>query len=163
MLNIMPVVTVNGKTLRRDLAHVARGFDAVVIDTPPKMAIEARAAMLVADLVLFLVCLGVLDVWVFVDIVAVLEDARQLRPELLAAVVLNRATRTGLLQATKAAVAGLGVPVLEVALGNRVAFAVAFAVGQGVIDNAARSEAALEVRRMVRAVLALLEAKAVAA
>ena len=43
------------------------------------------------------------------------------------------------------------------------AFAEAFAVGQSVIDNAAKSEAALEVRRMVRAVLALLEAKAVAA
>ena len=158
-----PVVAINGKTLRRDLAHVARGFDAVVIDTPPKMAVEARAAMLVADLVLLPVCPGAPDVWALADTVAVLEDARQLRPELLARVVLNRATRSGLMQATKPAVAGLGVPVLGVALGNRVAFAEAFAVGQGVIDNAAKSEAALEVRRMVRAVLALLEAKAVAA
>jgi len=157
-------VAINGKTLRPDLAHVARGFDAVVIDTPPKMAVEARAAMLVADLVLLPVCPGAPDVWALADTVAVLEDARQLRPELLARVVLNRATRTGLMQATKAAVVGLGVPVLGVlvlgvALGNRVAFA----VGQGVIDSAAKSEAALEVRRMVRAVLALLEAKAVAA
>ena len=38
--------------------------------------------------------------------------------------------------------AGLGAPVLEVALGNRVAFA----VGQQVIDNAAKSAAALEAR-----------------
>ena len=158
-----PVVTINGKMLQRDLAHVARGFDAVVIDTPPKMAVEARASMLVADLVLLPVCPGAPDVWALADTVAVLEDARQLRPELLARVVLNRATRTGLMQATKAAVAGLGVPVLEMALGNRVAFAVAFAVGRGIIDYAAKSDAALEVRRMVHAVLALLEAKAAAA
>ena len=158
-----PVVAIGGKTLRRDLAQVGQGFDVVVIDSPPRMALEARAAMLAADLVLMPVTPGAPDVWALAETVDVLEEARQARPELLAAVVLNKLSKTAIATATRTALAGLGVPLLDAALGQRVAFAEAFAVGQGAVDYAPKGDAAHEVRRLVRAVLGALDAKEVAA
>ena len=46
-----PVVSM-GSELRRDLTKISGGFDVVVVDSPPRLGSEQRAAMLVADLVL---------------------------------------------------------------------------------------------------------------
>src|SRR5208283_4891656 len=58
-----PPVVGMGSELRRDLAKVSGGFDVVVIDSPPRLGSEQRAAMLVADLVLMPVTPGPADVW----------------------------------------------------------------------------------------------------
>lgn len=158
-----PVVAMEGKTLRRDLERVAKGFDVVVIDSPPRMGVEARAAMVAADFVLMPVTPGGADVWALRETIAVLEDARQLRPELRAAVVLNRADRTTLAKLTAAAIDGLDVDMLDSTLSNRVAFGEATLGGVGVVDYAPDSEAAREIRRFTKAVLAMMETQPAAA
>src|SRR3954467_4915007 len=57
-----PVVGIEGKSLRRDLARVSDGFDVVVIDSPPRMGVEARAAMLASDAVILPVTPGAADI-----------------------------------------------------------------------------------------------------
>jgi chromosome partitioning protein len=154
-----PVVGIEGRTLRRDLDRVAKGFDVAIIDSPPRMGIEARAAMLAADLVVMPVIPGAADVWALQETVAVLEDARQLRPELRAYVVLNRSDRTTLAKLAHRALADLAVEMLEASLGNRVAFGEATLAGMGVVDYAPQSEAAFDVRRMTKAILTAIEGK----
>lgn len=150
-----PVVAIDGKTLRRDLARVSEGFDIVVIDSPPRMGTDARAAMLSADLVVMPVVPGAADVWALQETVAVLEEVRALRPELRAVVVLNRADRTTLAKLAKEALTGIeNVASLESTVGNRVAFGEATLAGQGVLDYAPESRAAEEVKAFAAAVLA---------
>lgn len=153
-----PVISLDGKSFRRDLARVTTGFDVVVIDSPPRMGTEARAAMLAADLVLLPVVPGAADVWALQETLAVLDDARGLRPELRAAVILNRTDRTELARLTKDAAGAVGVPTLECSLGSRVAFGEAMLSGQTVVDYAPESRAADEVRKLTTAVLAAVGA-----
>lgn len=149
-----PVVAMTGAALRRDLPRVGEGYGAVVVDSPSRLGTEARAAMLVADLVLLPVTPGVADVWAARDTVAVLEEARVLRPELAARLVLNRADRTTLARNAAKAIEDLGVPPIDVTIAQRVAIGEATAEGLGVVDYAPTSAAALEVRRLTRAALA---------
>lgn len=155
-----PVVAIVGAALRRDLGKVGAGFDVVVIDSPPRMGAEARAAMLAADLVVVPVTPGAADIWAARETVAVLEEARSLRPELRAVVVLNRADRTTLAKMASRAIEDLGVPSLGVTVAQRVAFGEATLAGQGVVDYASSSDAAREVRRFAKAALAAIAAPA---
>ena len=158
-----PVVAIAGKTLRRDLAQVTQGFDVVCIDSPPQLAHEARAAMLVSDLVLLPCGPSAVDLWALAETIKALADARDMRPELRAAVVFNKATKTSMSRAAEKALETMPVAVLDARLGYRVAFPEAWWVGQGVTTHAPSSDAAREVRSLVRAVLAAVSAEQVAA
>jgi chromosome partitioning protein len=154
-----PVVALEGPALRRDLPKVAEGFAAVVIDAPPRLGLEAKAAMLAADLVLMPCAPGVADVWALRQTLDAFGEAQALRPELRGVVVLNKATRSGLTRMTSKALEGSGVRLLEVTIGDRVAFGEAMAAGMGVVDYAPSSDAAREARRLAKAVLLELGAK----
>ena len=152
------VVALDGKALRRDLPRLTAGVDVVVIDSPPRMGAEARAAMVAADLVLLPTVPGAADLWALQETIAVLEEARAVR-DVPAAVVLNRADRTLLARMALDALAELGVRVLPASLGARVAFGEAMLAGLGVVDYATASTAAAEARAFTAAVLALLGGK----
>ena len=152
-----PVVSM-GAELRRDLAKVSGGFDVVVVDSPPRLGAEQRAAMLVSDLVLVPVTPGPADVWALQETLALLDDARELRPEIRAAIVMNRISRrTSLTSVTRGAIEESEVRVLESVLGNRVAFGEAMATGQGVTSYAPKSPAAAEVEALTAEALRLLK------
>src|SRR5882757_756861 len=86
-----PVVAVDGRSLRRDLERVSQGFDVAVIDTAPRLGAEVRPALLVADLVVLPVVPGAGDVWALRATLDVIDEARDVRPDLLVGLVLNRA------------------------------------------------------------------------
>ncbi len=151
-----PVVAIEGASLRRDLPQVAKGFDVVIVDTPPRAGAESVGAMLVADLVVIPVIPGAADVWAIQQTLATLEQARQLRPEIVSTLVLNRADRTTLAKMTRQAIDGLGTKVLSTTLGSRVAFGEAVLAGTGVVDFAADSAAASEVRALTKELLGSL-------
>jgi chromosome partitioning protein len=155
-----PPVVGMGAEMRRDLPRVASGFDAVVIDSPPRLSAEQRAAMLVSDLVLLPVTPGPADVWALQETLALLDEVRDLRPEIKAAIVLNRVSkRTSLATVTREAIDGAEIPVLKTTLGNRVAFGEAMATGQGVTTFAPSSAAAAEVTLLADEALQLLGAR----
>ena len=148
-----PVVSISGKSLRRDLGQVSEGFDVVIVDSPPRLGTEVRAAMLAADLVVLPVIPGGADVWALQETLVVLEEAQEFRPELKAAVVLNRSDRTTLAKMTKNAVVGSNVPVIAKPITNRVAIGEATLAGMGVIDYAPKSQSAKEIQNLTQAIL----------
>ena len=151
----VPVVAMTAGSLVRDLPKLSASFDVAVIDTPPRLGAAARGAMLAADVVLVPCGPGPSDVWATAETIAALDEARALRPELVAALVLNRADRTAIGRGAARALDGLGVQLLDASIGARCAFAEATIEGMGVTEHAPRSDAAMEVRRVTRAVLAL--------
>lgn len=151
-----PVIAIDGRSLRRDLARIAAGVDVVVIDTPPRIGAEVRAAMLVADLVLMPITPGAADVWALRETVEVFDDALTIKPELVARIVLNRAGRTALSSVTKQAIGALSIPALDSVLSERVAFGEATARGQGVVTYEPDGKAAAEVSKLVKEALAAM-------
>src|SRR6187402_2877721 len=59
----VPVTGLGGQGLRTALPRLAHGFDVVIIDTPPRLAVEARAALMVCSAVLIPVTPGATDLW----------------------------------------------------------------------------------------------------
>jgi chromosome partitioning protein len=149
-----PVVALDAKALRRDLERIVQGFQIVLIDCPPRMGAETRAAMLASDLVICPTVPGAADVWALQETLDVFADAKSIREDLAAAVMVNRAKRTTLTTLTLGALAELDVHVLGASLHDRVAFGEAMLAGQGVVDYAPSGAAAFEVRRVTKAILA---------
>jgi chromosome partitioning protein len=119
------------------------------VDTPARLAVEARTAMAVADLVLLPASRGPAGLWALEETLATLAEARGLRPDLLAYVVPNRLGHTMLARLTLERLAELDVPVLKTGLGDRVAFDEAMGSGCDVVAYAPGSEAAREAGELV--------------
>lgn len=157
-----PVVGVDAGSLRTALPSLSGGFDVVLIDTPARLGAEARAAMIVSDLVVVPVVPGQVDLWALERTVAVLDEARAIRP-VRAGLVLNRADRTVLSRAAKEAVSNVpGLPLLGV-VQARVAIGEAIANGRGVVDEAPGSPAADEIETLTAALVAAATTLEVAA
>lgn len=149
------VASVDGRQLRRDLPRLAAGAELVVIDTPPRLGADARAAMLASDLVLLPTTPGAADLWALQETLTVLAEAQSVG-DFKSAVVLNRVDRTNLAAGAEQAVRDLGVAVLGAQLGARVAYGEAILAGLGVVQHAPGSTAADEAKALSRAVLRAL-------
>jgi chromosome partitioning protein len=148
------VVTMEGKTLRRDFKDLAAPYDAVLIDSPGKLGIEARASMLAAHFIILPICPGPADFWALSETMAVVSDARDLRPDLRFGVVFNKSDRTALTKSIRGSLQDADVHLFDATVGSRVAFGEATMMGQGVTEYAPQSEAAREIRRLTKAILA---------
>lgn len=144
-----PTVVAMGDALRRDVPKLAEGYDVVVLDLPGR-AVGSRAlgGLLVADVAVLPCGPSPADLWALTGSVDVIREVKELRPDLMAVAVLNRADRSAMTKAALEGLAGVGIPVLDHAIGARVAFVEALAAGQGVTTYASGSVAANEIRRL---------------
>lgn len=153
--DVPAVVGIDGKRLRKELEKLGRGFDVVIVDSAPA-GVDARAAMVCADLVIMPVTPGAQEVWTLDKTIAVLEEAQALRPEIKARLLFNNAERTQLSTKAHQSLESVGVPLLSAVLRHRVTFGEAMASGQGVVTYEPQSDAAAEVRRMAKEILEVL-------
>jgi chromosome partitioning protein len=110
--------------LHLDLPEIARGYDRVVIDGPPRMGVITRSALLAADLVLIPATPSPIDGWASAEMLRMLGEARVYRPGLPARLVLNRvAARTIIARETADDLADHDPPALASRVGQRIAFA----------------------------------------
>lgn len=110
---------------------LARRFDAVILDTPPKIESDLRPALRAAGLVLVPLASSHVDLWATEGVLEL--AARERRPALI---VLNR-TRPGTRLGTEIAAqaAQLGVGLARTQLASRVAFAESLGRGEGVAEG----------------------------
>jgi chromosome partitioning protein len=121
-----------------------RSADVVVIDTPPHAETEARLAIRAANLVLVPIQPSLPDLWASEATFKLAEAER--RPH---RIVLNRMPHAGRLrEVVLDELARRKAPVLDARLGNRNAFAAAFALGLGVTESEPRGTAAAEIRAL---------------
>lgn len=120
---------------------LARRFDLVLIDTPPKIDSDLRPALRAANLIVVPVASSQVDLWATEG---VLDLARREKKPCL--IVLNRARRGTRLTAEVAeAAAGLDARLAFAQLGSRVAYAERLGRGGAVSDPPRHSAAAAEV------------------
>ena len=159
---LFPVVGMAKPTLHRDLPRLAANYDIVIIDGAPRVNELGRSAILASDLVLIPVQPSPYDVWAAADTVQLIREARQLKPRLKAAFVINRRiARTAIGRDAAAALAQFeDVPVLAAFLNQRIIYAESAARGLAVIEVAPNGEAAREMNLLARQVRADKERKA---
>ena len=142
-----------GWRLANELDRLHRKHDFVLIDTPPQIDADARRAIRAADLVLAPIQPSPPDLWAAEGTLKLADEERR-----RACLVLNRVPPSGKLrQDMEATLRAQALPVMPMTLGNRTAYAQAFAEGLGVTEAAPRSQAAREVRALVKGLLGLLE------
>jgi chromosome partitioning protein len=160
-----PLFAVVGKAtagLHRELPLLARDYDFVLIDGAPRVNDLGRAAILASDVALIPVQPSPYDVWAAADTVELIREARQFKPNLKSAFVVNRKIpRTAIGRDAAAALAQFDdVPVLAAMLMQRVVYAESAARGLAVIEVAPAGDAARELRDLVREVVGERERKA---
>ncbi len=126
---------------RYEAKELADAHDVVIIDTPPKMGIDGRPAIEVADLVIVPVSPSPVDLWATEPTLAM--AAQEKKP---AVIVLNRASaRTRLTGEMREALSKLECRCAETIIGNRVAFAEAMGEGMSATEWRPSAPAAREV------------------
>ncbi len=144
--------TASGWGARREARGLARDYDMVVIDTPPKSDVESRPAIEAASLVAVPVQPTPIDLWATQPTLEMI--AKEGTASLL---VINRAlARVGLTQEISDAIRALGHPAAQTRLGNRVAFAASMGDGLTVMETEPGSKGALEVEALALELTAAL-------
>ena len=77
-------------SLHKELPAVAKGYDLVLIDGPPRVYDVARSAIMASDLILIPVQPSPYDVWAAQEIVDLLKEASVYKQDLKTVFVINR-------------------------------------------------------------------------
>lgn len=135
----------------------AKTADYIVLDGPPRIAEMTRAVLMLADLCLVPVGASVAEIWASADLLAIIEQAKAVRPIDARMVWTRHRSATRLAKdLTEQAQTELHLPILKTPLALRVAYPEALGAGLTVAempDPQARAEMAslvAEVRAILR-------------
>lgn len=149
-----------GMHLPQNLPRVAKDFDRVVIDCPPRSDAIQRSALMACDLAVLPCGPQAFDIWALADSIAQVVEAQALRPSLRAGILVNKKQgQTVLGRNARTSLQDLQVPLLGTEWGYRVAFAEASALGTGVTTYAPHDPAADECKALVDEIDALMLGK----
>ncbi|MGB3405908.1 MAG: ParA family partition ATPase [Jannaschia sp.] len=136
-----------------EVSKYKTSHDFVLIDTPPKVDADLRPALKVSDLIIVPVTASQVDLWATEGVLdmAAREGKRPLA-------VLNRARAgTRVTVQTQAGIENLDAHAATCIIANRVAYAEALGVGQGVAEYPGAKLAAAEIAVLADEMLALLD------
>lgn len=145
--------TASGWGARREARSLARDYDVVVIDTPPKAAMEMKPAMEAATLIVVPVQPTPVDLWATETTLEMAsgEDSA-------AVLVINRVPPRARLTAEMVEVMkDFDARAANARLGNRVAFASSIGEGSTVLETEPNGKAAEEVDALARELLKRLK------
>jgi chromosome partitioning protein len=139
-----------------ELPKLARDYDIMVIDGPPRIYEVARSAVMASDAVLIPVLPSQFDVWAAEETVKLLGECATYKERLKAAFVINRKiANTAIGRDVAKALKQYPQPVLQTAVCQRVAFAES-ARGRTVLELDADSAASKEIQSLAKEVLKLV-------
>jgi chromosome partitioning protein len=151
---LFPVAGLPKASIHKELPALAKGYETVIIDGPPRVYDVSRSAIMACDLILIPVQPSPYDVWAAKDIVDLLHEAMVYKPNLKAAFVINRKiVNTALGRDVAEALAEYPFPVLTTAICQRIALAESAAQGQTVFETSPENLAAKEMQELVNEIM----------
>lgn len=122
--HVLPIATPIGDSPAATIAALKKSHRYVVVDCPPAVqGAVIDAVMAAADRVLIPVLPSPLDLWASVEMVALVNKARQKNKTMQAWLVLNQVeTRNALSRVMQQAVAEFDLPLLQASLQRRAAY-----------------------------------------
>jgi chromosome partitioning protein len=155
-LDAVSVVGISGGGLRSAIEERAE-TQVIVIDTPPRMSVEARQAILYASIILVPVAPGPTDVWALEETLQTLQDVRATRIDggPCALAVTNRGDkRSGFSAALPASMVRAGFEAATATVFQRSDYVKSMAMGQSVLTYGPKGKAADEIRELSHEVVA---------
>lgn len=141
--------------LHLELPKMAKDFDAILIDGPPRVYDVAKSAVMASDAVLIPVLPSQFDVWAAEETVKLLQECAVYKERLKAAFVINRKiANTAIGRDVAKALKQYPLPVLQSTVSQRVAFAES-ARGRTVLEIDPDSSASKEIQALTKEVLKL--------
>jgi chromosome partitioning protein len=141
--------TVIGKpkpSLYRDMKDLARDYDYVVIDGPPRIDDIARSAIMASDVVLIPVQPSPYDVWAAAEVVTLVKEAKIYKKRPKSVFAINRKiVNTAIGRDITEALARYEIPILKSTICQRVAFAETANSGLTVLETEPKGKAAKEI------------------
>ena len=154
---LFPVAGLPKASIHKELPSLAKGYEVVIIDGPPRVYDVARSAIMASDLVLIPVQPSPYDVWAAKEIVDLIHEATVYKPALKAAFVINRKiVNTALGRDVSEALSDYPLPLMETAICQRVALAESAAQGQTVFETAPDNPAAAEIRKLTKEIMGMM-------
>ena len=148
--SLFPVAGLPKASIHKELPTLARGYDVVIIDGPPRVYDVARSAIMASDLVVVPVQPSPYDVWAAKEIIDLMHEATVFKPDLKSAFAINRKiVNTALGRDVVDALADYPIPVMNTAICQRVALAESAAQGQTVFETAPNHPAGKELLALV--------------
>jgi len=141
-------------SLLDDKKTMARGRDHVIIDAPPAMGGITRAVLAVSNLAIVPIGPSPLDIWSSKETLSLFPEVRKHNRRLQARLLICRkivGTRVG--KEAREALETYDMDVFESEISQRVAFVEAMISGRSVLDDAPKSEAAAEIRRLCQEIV----------
>lgn len=143
------VVGLDRPTIHRDIETLSHDYDAIVIDSPPRVTDIARSAILAADLVVIPVQPSPFDIWAAQDTVKLIADALVYKEDIKRVFTINREiVNTAIGRDVSDALAQSDIPVLSSHVSQRVAFAESIAKGETVFETGTDRKAASEIEAL---------------
>lgn len=143
------VVGLDRPTIHRDIDQLRSDYDAVIIDSPPRVTDIARSAILAADLVVIPLQPSPLDVWAAQDTVGLITDASVYKEHIKSVFAINReVVNTAIGREVSEALATSAIPVLRSHVSQRVSFAESMAQGQTVFETKTDVKAIAEIEAL---------------
>ena len=150
------VIGLDRPTVHRDLPALAKDFDHVVIDGPPRVSDLARSAIIAADIVVVPIQPSPYDVWAADEVIKLIQEASVFKENLKSVFTINRKiTNTAIGRDVAEALGSYNIPVLQSSVSQRVAFAESAASGQTVLETDRNGSAAREILALVDELLSL--------
>lgn len=142
-------------TIHREVERLMDDYDAIVIDSPPRVTDIARSAILAADLIVIPVQPSPYDVWAAADTVSLVNDAIIYKEDIKTVFAINREiVNTAIGRDVAEALHTSEVPVLKSHVCQRVSFAESVTKGQTVFETKTDAKAIAEIEALTQEVMA---------
>ncbi|MBD3895991.1 AAA family ATPase [Halomonas sp. ML-15] len=151
---LFAVVGLPKPSIHKELAVVGEGYDAIVIDGPPRVTDLARSAIMASDIVLIPVQPSPYDIWAADEVVKLVQEASVFKENLKSVFVINRKiANTAIGRDVREALEAYELPTLEASIIQRVSFAEAAAAGKAIYEQDRDGVASREIEAVVKELL----------
>ena len=149
-----PVIGLPTGAIAKELPSVARDFDCVVIDGPPRIDNVASGVMAASDLVIVPVAPSQLDAWACDDTIGLIDLVKAVKPKLEAVFVINRKIQNSISgREIRDALADYPLSILETEIVHREEFAKCVPAGRTVMQTAKDAKAIKEVKNLAKEIM----------
>ena len=147
---LFTVVGLPRASIHKEIANLAKDYDHVIIDGPPRVTDLARSAILASDVVLIPVQPSPYDIWAANEVVELIKEASVFKDSLKSCFVINRKiVNTAIGRDVVDALSSYPLPVLKSSVAQRVIFAESAAQGKAVFEIEPEHPGALELSAVV--------------
>jgi len=154
---LFPVVSLTTDAIQKEIKLLARDFDCVCIDGPPRINKVVAATIMASDLVLIPIQPSAYDVWATAEINEMIDYSKEQKPALKTAFVINSKIKNSVLgRDVHEALAEYSLPIMNTEICNSMAFKRSASEGKSVLQTAPKSPAAEEVTKLTTEVLEIL-------